>query len=158
MRKVVAVVAALAILAIVNYVIASREALVANGRVVLIELAPVDPRSLMQGDYMALRYRIADEAFGNGRGARPADGHLVVAVGADSVARFRRFDDGAKLAPDEVRLRYRWRDGPKFATNAFFFEEGTAPRYANARYGEFRVSDDGEMILTGMRGRDGAKL
>jgi uncharacterized membrane-anchored protein len=70
------------------------------------------------------------------------------------VAASGRFDDGAPLAPGEVRLRYRWRDGQKFATNAFFFEEGTAPRYARARYGEFRVSDDGDMILTGLRGED----
>jgi len=153
-RKAVVVLAALLILGIVNWSIASREAMLATGRVVLLELAPVDPRSLMQGDYMALNYRIANLAFGSARGAHPADGYLIVGADADGVAAFRRFDDGAPLAPDEVRLRYRWRDGPKFATNAFFFEEGTATRYARARYGEFRVSDDGDMILTGLRGED----
>ncbi|MFO1303731.1 MAG: GDYXXLXY domain-containing protein [Burkholderiales bacterium] len=150
MRRVVAAVAALAILAAVNVTIALREAILANGRVVLLELAPVDPRSLMQGDYMALRFRIANEAF-PGKTIAP-DGHLVVAADADGVAKFVRIDDGASLAPGEVRLRYRWRDGLKFATNAYFFEEGTASRYNGARYGEFRVSDDGEMILTGLRG------
>ena len=45
------------------------------------------------------------------------------------------------------RLQVEYADGP----GAFFFEEGTAARYANARYGEFRVSDDGDMILTGLR-------
>jgi uncharacterized membrane-anchored protein len=45
------------------------------------------------------------------------------------------------------------RDGrPKFATNAFFFQEGDAGLYEAARYGEFRV-DDGELLLTGLRGR-----
>ena len=120
----------------------------------LLELAPVDPRSLMQGDYMALNYRMANLAFGRTRGAHPADGCLVVEADADGVAAFRRFDDGAPLAQGELRLRYRWREGPKFATNAFFFEEGTASRYARARYGEFRVSDGGDMILTGLRGAD----
>jgi hypothetical protein len=44
------------------------------------------------------------------------------------------------------------RDGrPKFATNAFFFQEGDAGLYEAARYGEFRV-DDGELLLTGLRG------
>ena len=154
MRKAVVVAAALVILGIVNWTIASRESMLATGRVVLLELAPVDPRSLMQGDYMALRYRIASDAFGPTRGARAADGHLVAGIGADNVAAFRRFDDGGPLAPDELRLRYRWREGPKLATNAFFFEEGTASRYAGARYGEFRVGDDGDMILTGLRGAD----
>jgi uncharacterized membrane-anchored protein len=150
-RKAIAALAALAILVIVNFAIASRESMLASGRVVLLELAPVDPRALMQGDYMALRYRIVDDAFGTTRGARPPDGHLVADVGGDGVATFRRFDDGTPVAPGEARLRYRWRDGARFATNAFFFEEGTAGRYANARYGEFRVSDDGDMILTGLR-------
>ena len=154
MRNAVVVAAALVILAVVDWTIASREAMLATGRVVLLELAPVDPRSLMQGDYMALNYRLANLAFGSARGAHPADGYLVVEADADGVAAFRRFDDGAPLAPREVRLRYRWRDGPKFATNAYFFEEGTASRYAGARYGEFRVSDGGDMILTGLRGAD----
>ena len=153
MRKAVAIAAAIAILGIVNWSIASREALLARGRVVLVELAPVDPRSLMQGDYMALRYRMAGEASG-----APRDGYLVVTTSADGVAKFVRHDDNTPLAPGELRLRYRWRDGPQFGGNAFFFEEGTAARYANARYGEFRVSDDGEMILTGLRGRNGEKL
>ena len=154
MRKTVVVIAAVLILGVVNWTIASREAMLATGRVVLLELAPVDPRSLMQGDYMALNYRMANLAFGSRRGAHAADGYLVVEADADGVAAFRRFDDGAPLAPGEMRLRYRWREGPKFATNAFFFEEGTASRYAGARYGEFRVSDDGDMILTGLRGAD----
>ncbi|MDE8355606.1 GDYXXLXY domain-containing protein, partial [Klebsiella pneumoniae] len=42
-------------LAVVNLAIVSCERLLAEGEVVLLELAPVDPRSLMQGDYMSLR-------------------------------------------------------------------------------------------------------
>jgi uncharacterized membrane-anchored protein len=40
------------------------------------------------------------------------------------------------------------------ATNAFFFQEGTAMRYQGARYGEFRVAPDGELRLTGLRGSE----
>jgi uncharacterized membrane-anchored protein len=42
----------------------------------------------------------------------------------------------------------------KFATNAYFFQEGTAARYEPARYGEFRVAPDGDLLLTGLRGKD----
>lgn len=60
--------------------------------------------------------------------------------------------DGRPLAPGEVALRYRIRDGrPSFATDAYFFEEGQAQACADAAYGEFRVGGDGEMILTGLR-------
>ena len=158
MRKWIVVLAALAILLGVNLVIASRERLLEEGRIVLLELAPVDPRSLMQGDYMALRLRVARDmpqtATANGQG-----GYVVLAVDAGNVASFRRLDDGASLAADEVRMRYRVRQGaPKFATNAFFFEEGRASDYSKARFGEFRVAPDGEAILTGLRDAGFAKL
>ena len=38
-----------------------REQLLGSGRVVILELAPVDPRSLMQGDYMALTFAAGRE-------------------------------------------------------------------------------------------------
>ncbi|CAG0878818.1 unnamed protein product [Cyprideis torosa] len=49
------------ILAVVNWSIVGKEKHLADGRKIYLELAPVDPRSLMQGDYMALRFRLADE-------------------------------------------------------------------------------------------------
>ena len=74
---------------------------------------------------------------------------------AASVATYRRLDDGTPLAADEVALRYRVRAGQmKFATNAYFFQERTAERYANARYGVFRVAPNGDLLLTGLRGQD----
>ncbi|WP_351125065.1 GDYXXLXY domain-containing protein, partial [Shewanella sp. T24-MNA-CIBAN-0130] len=58
-RSLWAIIAALVILAGINYKIFQQEQLLANGEIILFELAPVDPRSLMQGDYMALNYDIA---------------------------------------------------------------------------------------------------
>ena len=156
MREVIALAAGLAFLALANWTIAAREHLLAEGRVVLLELAPVDPRSLMQGDYMALRFKVSDEAFGRGKAAEELrDGHLVVQLDARGVAVASRIDDGAPLQADEARIRYRVRaDQIKFATNAFFFQEGDADFYTGARYGEFRVATDGEAILTALRGKD----
>ena len=48
-------------LAVANHGIFKRERILSDGRVLLLELAPVDPRSLMQGDYMALRFAAADD-------------------------------------------------------------------------------------------------
>ena len=156
MRRLAALLAGLAILAAVNWTVWQRERLVTTGRVVLLELAPVDPRSLMQGDYMALRFHAANEAFGPGRVATDAaDGRLVLRLDDKGVAQFVRLDDATPLAADEIRMRFRVRGGtPKLATNAFFFEEGSASRYAEARYGEFRVDARGEAILTGLRDRE----
>ena len=154
MRKAIALLAGLLVLAFVNWGIWEREQLLADGRVVLLKLAPVDPRSLMQGDYMRLNFAVADRAFPGFGSPEVDDGHIVVALDRNDVGHFRRFADSRPLAAYEVALRYRIRAGrPQFATDAFFFEEGTAAAYENAEYGEFRVGRDGEMILTGLRGR-----
>ena len=149
-------------LAAVNASIAGKERLLDSGRVVFLELAPVDPRSLMQGDYMALNYRLANEITAvlprrsDERAwlpeLAPANGRAVVRLDDRSVATFVRLDDGRPLAGDEILLRYRVRDGRlKFATNGYFFQEGTAADYEAARFGQFRVAPDGELLLTALQ-------
>ena len=169
MRSVIALVSCAAVLALVNFSIVGKERQLESGKVVYLELAPVDPRSLMQGDYMALRFKIANEArpamqrsqstdvrrFRGQGDLATADGRIVAALDPGSVATYRRLDDGTPLARNEILLRYRVREGQvKFATNAFFFQEGTARRYEGARYGEFRVAPDGELLLTGLRDKE----
>jgi uncharacterized membrane-anchored protein len=150
MRSAIAAGACALALILVNVSIAQKERLLAEGRVVYLELAPRDPRSLMQGDYMALGYKVAADARRGG-----ANGRIVAALDARSIASFRRVDDGRPLAADEVVLRYRVRNNRvNFATNAFFFQEGDAALYRTAQYGEFRVADDGDLLLTGLRGPD----
>ena len=155
MRRTVALASCIVALVLVNVLIAQKERLLADGRVVYLELAPVDPRSLMQGDYMALRFRVANDARPSMTPDdwRTADGHLVVNVDERSVGHFARLGDGRALGPREVRLRYRVRESElRFATNAFFFQEGTGHLYEGAHYGEFRVADDGDLLLTALRG------
>ena len=155
MRSAIAVVACAVALALVDWTILRRERHLRDGRTVFLELAPVDPRSLMQGDYMALRFAAASAIDDRADGS----GYLVVRLDDRSVATVARLDTGTPLAVDEMRLRYRVRNGsPKFATNAFFFQEGDAALYESAQYGEFRVDEDGELLLTGLRGRELERL
>lgn len=152
MRRALILLAGLAVLGFVNFGIYQRERLLTEGRIVLLKLSPVDPRSLMQGDYMRLNFEAADQAFPWQRRGNLADGHVVVAMDGRGVGHFRRLADARPLAPGEVALRYRIRGGrPAFATDAYFFEEGQADALATAAYGEFRVGADGEMILTRLR-------
>jgi uncharacterized membrane-anchored protein len=152
MRNLILLVTAAVVLVLVNYSIWQREELISGGRTVLLELAPVDPRSLMQGDYMALRFKIVGEAFPQGTGKGMGDGRIVLALDDRKVGRFLRFA-GKETAADGVLLRYRIRNGqPKFATNAFFFQEKHGEYYRDAKFGEFRVSPDGESILVALRG------
>lgn len=153
MRNAIVLAGAVIVLAVANIGIYQKEQLLAHGRVVMLELAPVDPRSLMQGDYMALRFRVASEALGAQSPDTNRDGRLVLTLDAQRVGHFLRFDDGQPIEPGHVAVRWRVRGGtPKFATNAFFFQEGTGDSYARARYGEFRVGTDGDMVLTALRG------
>lgn len=149
MRRALVALAGVAILAIVNFGIYQKEQLLAHGEVILLELAPVDPRSLMQGDYMALNFRLQ---WAIPLSDPPRDGYAVIALDPNGVATYRRLDDGGPLAPDERRIFYRSRLAQiKLGTNAFFFQEGTADEYANARYGEARLSPNGDILLTGLR-------
>jgi uncharacterized membrane-anchored protein len=154
MRNIVLLLAASLLLVLVNYSIWQREELITGGRMVLLELAPVDPRSLMQGDYMALRFRLAAEAFPPDRLKGLKDGRIVLGVDARGVGTFRRFADGSSGGGEQL-LRYRIRNGqPKFATNAYFFQEKQGHFYQEAKFGEFRVSPDGEALLVALRGAD----
>jgi uncharacterized membrane-anchored protein len=153
-RNLILVLTAALVLILVNYNIWQREELITAGRSVLLEVAPVDPRSLMQGDYMALRFKIAIDAFHQDTLKTPKDGRIVLGVDSRNVGNFRRFATGG-IAADEVLLRYRIRGGQaKFATNAFFFQEKQGDLYRQAKYGEFRVAPDGEALLVALRDAD----
>ncbi|MBO9354372.1 DUF4401 domain-containing protein [Bordetella petrii] len=147
-------------LVVVNGAIWQRETLLAHGRVAILELAPVDPRSLMQGDYMALRFAAGNEVmqrFAAASGDEPLlDGYVVLVPDGEGVAQVARIQAEAQpRASQEIALRYRLRAGQvRIVTNAYFFPEGQAERYASARYGEVRVGDDGTGLLVRMLGAD----
>ena len=151
-RSLTAVVACVFILGVVNFMITGKEKHLADGRVVYLELAPVDPRSMMQGDYMALNYRIVrniQSAMTNDD--QTHDGRIVVTLDEQDIATFARVDDGQALAENEILMRYRIRSGQvKFVSNAFFFQEGQDSLYEPAKYGQFRVDAEGELLLSGL--------
>ncbi|HEX7554150.1 MAG TPA: GDYXXLXY domain-containing protein, partial [Geothrix sp.] len=98
MRNLILLVTAAVVLVMVNYSIWQREQLISSGRTVLLELAPVDPRSLMQGDYMALRFKVASEAFPLVKVEGMRDGRLVLALDDRNVGTFLRFAVGSTAA------------------------------------------------------------
>ena len=58
LKTVFSLITLIIVLAIANYTIIKYEDVLNNGKPIIVKLAPVDPRSLMQGDYMALNYEI----------------------------------------------------------------------------------------------------
>ena len=155
MRSVVLWASLVVILLVANVAVLGKERTVRTGTVVFLELAPRDPRSILQGDYMALRYVLTREIGNQRRSEISASGHVVVSLDSNGVASFVRFDDGSGAAAGERLLKFRKRGGRvRVASDAFFFEEGSGPVYQRARYGELRVDDDGNAVLVGLRDED----
>lgn len=151
MKNVVIWGATLLVLGTVNFLIAKKENTLSTGRTVLMELAPVDPRSLMQGDYMILRYAIAREISES----QLADkGCIVVSLDKNDVASFVRVHKDENLQPGEHLLFYRNRGGLRLGAESFMFQEGLADLYEDARYGELKVDKSGASVLVGLRGED----
>ena len=124
------------ILGVVNMQILGKERIIADGTVMLLHLAPRDPRSLMQGDYMALRYSMAGRVAPVADDAGISDGHALVQLDDRQVARFVRLYDGEELQADEHLLQFRKRgDTVRLASDAYFFEEG---RVGNIQPGPLR--------------------
>ena len=136
-----------------------KENILKNGTLMLLKVAPVDPRSIMQGDYMILRYVLANQVRSAIKLKNPdndqsvLNGQIVVSLTPAAVAQFIRIHDkNIPLAANEHLLNFRKRYLQiRFAAEAWFFQEGHAADFGHARYGEIRVSDNGEAVLTGMR-------
>ena len=158
-RLVIALVGSALILALANWDIAQKRAVVADGQVLLLELRPADPRSLFQGDYMALALADATMPGSTIITSLPYRGTVVLSLDENRVGRYARLDDGTPLNANEMRVQYRrhedWR-GPRldYGAQAFFFQEGDAERYQNARYALLRIAEDGATVLTDLAGED----
>ena len=100
---------------------------------------------------MALNYAIANELNRTmvSDKDRARDAVVVVSLDGQGIGKLVRLQERASpLQAGEVALKLRVRDGRvRLGTDAFYFREGTAQRYEKARYGEFRVAPDGEMLL-----------
>ncbi|GIU29074.1 GDYXXLXY domain-containing protein [Shewanella schlegeliana] len=157
------------VLAMVNWDIYQKEQQLAHGKIVRLALAPVDPRSLMQGDYMSLNYAIAaplsslvEMETGQGLLQVGLDHNLVASLvsvdeeaGTDALKQIALNQGDTKATDEIINIQYRVRHNQvKFASNAYFFEEGQAKRYEAAKYGQFRVNELGALLLESLLDKD----
>lgn len=179
-------------LVISNISIQKYENVLHNGKIVILALAPIDPRSIMQGDYMELNYDLLNEVrsaidkqqedkrielnVDQPRTIYAQDGsesYVVNDVDAAAYARFEHWLDQRptrpyallKQNPDgstalcrlepalptdyhdclaDVAIKLRVRDystlwSMEMPGQQFFFAEGQAAHFEQAKYGEFRV-------------------
>lgn len=133
-----------------NYSVAEKETLLKDGHPVLLKLAPVDPRSLMQGDYMSLRYDISRNIDAE---KIPRRGYCVVTLDTKGIAQAVRFQkDPTPLKAGEHLIKYtspnQW--SINIGAESFFFQEGHAQKYEKAAYGGIRTDKNGNSLLVGL--------
>ena len=133
-----------------NHSIAKKEELLKDGQLVLLELAPVDPRSLMQGYYMTLRYIISEDIDFNNM---PKRGYCVVRLDSSGIANKIRFQkDITPLNLGEYIIEYTSSDkwNVNIGAESFFFQEGQAEKYEKAKYGGVKIDKNGNSLLIGL--------
>lgn len=139
-----------AIIAYFTFTIIQKEKILKDGKLILLALAPVDPRSLMQGDYMRLRYSIADSITPS---ETPPRGYVVVRLNDKGIASGVRLQsDVTPLKNDELLIKYTMsnRNNLNIGAESFFFQEGHATKYEQAKFGGIRVDNKGNSLLVGL--------
>jgi uncharacterized membrane-anchored protein len=139
--------------AMVGTGVRSMEHILTTGRIVHIPLAPVDPRSLIQGDYMALRFALpSSPAAQQAMRARVPAMYAIASLDPRGAATVSALTETFSPAgPDRILIALAWRGGRwALGTDAYYFREGTADRYARARFGTFRVDAKGRALLIGL--------
>lgn len=127
-----------------------KEKLLSDGQLVLLELAPVDPRSLIQGDYMQLNYRISRDAQNDSISKR---GYFVVELDKNNVAKPLRVQQNrTPLHSNEYLIEYtapsKW--DVQIGAESYFFQEGRSAHYDSAKYGALKINRKGSSVLVGL--------
>lgn len=149
-----------------------------QGDDVYVSLLPADPRSLLQGDYMALRYELhinnpniksehnhsnenSDETFDNNNyeweynNPHIQDRHkLTLWIKKDdkNILTQSYFDKQQNTTPLIVKNPNNWLDTLYPASNSFFFAEGLGECYENAKFAHLKVDTTGKPLLVGLLG------
>lgn len=133
-----------------NQSVLKKEAILADGQLVLLKLAPVDPRSLMQGDYMRLRYEMTTRLEVD---SIPKRGFCVVTLDEQGVAKRERLQtEQEPVHEGEYLIEYTIQDwrSINIGAESFFFQEGHAQKYEEAEYGGLKIDAKGNSILIGL--------
>jgi uncharacterized membrane-anchored protein len=140
----------LILLGLFNNSILQKEKLLSNGQLILLELAPVDPRSLMQGDYMRLRYAISDNINSDSISKR---GFCVVKLEENGIVKKVRVQEKkTPINDNEFLIKYTSKEwsGIYIGAESYFFQEGEAEKYENAKYGGIKIDKQGNSLLIGL--------
>lgn len=164
MKKYFSLILALATILIFVGLVAKNEWHLHHSKSIFIDLRPVDPRSILQGDYMALAYELNLQSLKALAGSESEALDQVIfnhssvpaKVILDSQNRVVRtiLDSNNSVAGQSLILKNPENRLQALypASRSFLFAEGLAQCYQKAKYAEFKVNTTGEAILFDLRG------
>lgn len=137
-----------------NWSVYQKEQTLKDGQLVLLQLAPVDPRSLMQGDYMRLNYKEASSDLPDKQ--TDTRGYAILRTDSNQVGEIVRLQNTLEPVNDnELVIKYKRINRRLFlGAESFFFEEGQDTLYQKAVYGGLKVDDKGQSLLVGLYDED----
>lgn len=159
LARVLLAIGVLLALGVTQYDVFKKEDIIAHGQRIYVEIQPADPRSIMQGDYMALRFALPNDLWGQEQQNNlklSGKAFVVATLDARGVATVQRLAtqdealaDNAVLLPIK-KMKGRW----VLVTDAYFFPEGKGRVFAAARFGELRILGQGRALLVGLADKD----
>lgn len=164
MKKYFSLILTLVTLLIFVGLVAKNEWHLHHSKSIFIELRPVDPRSILQGDYMALAYELNLQSLKALAGSESEALDQIIfnhssvpaKVILDSQNRVVRtiLDSNNSFAGQSLILKNPENRLQALypASGSFLFAEGLAQCYQKAKYAEFKVNTKGEAILFDLRG------
>lgn len=119
-----------------------------------IKTAPIDPRSLIQGDYMILNYDITESARGEARNLRK--GYIRVRLNNLKVAEFMKVSKEYLPSSDnELSIQFHQNDSTiDIGVNSYLFQEGAGNRFQRAQYAEVIELKNGKLRLKHLLDKD----
>ena len=171
MKKMIPLYLALFSIALFLGMIARHEWRLAHSDSIFVRLMPADPRSLLQGDYMALNYQLYFSGLAPQDDSFPARSSAEVAAedfkNKPQVLAYVQLDGQRRVIKtgfDEKMLAAYPASSAKLilknpnnsfeslypAADSFLFAEGLEPCYRNARFAELKVQANGQPLLAGL--------
>lgn len=157
-KRVIILINLLILIGFFNNSILQKEELLTDGQFVLLELAPVDPSSLMQGDYMRLNYDISNNIDTD---SISKTGFYIVKLNKNGVAEKVRIQEKrTPINENELLIKYnsrKWR-GINIGAELYFFQEGEREKYEKAKYGGIKIDNKGNSLLIGLYDKNRIKI
>lgn len=132
--------------------VSKSEHVINEGESVYLKLRPVDPRSMMQGDYMTLNLDINNMLSSDYYGQQNSDSLNYAIVSKDEGELLRVQYDIYTKNSNEIALKISKNiyARPEIAIKNLFFQEGEGDKYADAKFAHVKVDECGICILVGL--------